>query len=522
MEQRASWVAHNHKNGVRVRPIITTFLCVFCVYISPVFSDDQPSWLDNKVIATVGSVDFRDCELSSSEYSRYAQCAFIDVPENYALPDGKTISLFIARFPTHNKSAPKDSVLAIAGGPGQSASEAFIYLDKVLHKAASDRDFYLIDQRGTGRSNIQTCEFNPDVQYQVAYDLNLAQELLEECFKNLSGDPTQYTTSVAIKDFERARQALAVSQWNLYGGSYGTRVEQHYMRKYPNSIRTAVLDSVVPPQLNLGPEIPLRSQDALNALFERCEQDEVCNEKFPDLRDGTYSLFEQLKKRNELATPMTIQVESIRKGHIEELSYDFHKLLMHVRMSLYHPDTVAILPPLLHQAYADNNFAPLARNASELEELMQHMFATAMHNSVVCTEDVPFYDWAEIEQTNYSDTYMGGEFIEIFKLICDIWPPGVIDDGFKEPLQSSIPTLVFSGEFDPITPPAYGELIMPGLKSAKHFVLSGQAHGVSTTGCAPTMIAKLIDENSVNNLDGACLKRVKASPIFTNFNGPSP
>lgn len=511
-----------------MRPLSALLVSLFMVASVPAFSkgslaaEDSPAWLDSDVVATVGSVDFRNCELKSSKYTREVQCAYIEVPENYAEPEAKTISLFVARLPTHNKTIPKDAVLAIAGGPGQSASEAFIYLDKVLHKASKDRDFYLIDQRGTGRSNIQTCDFNPDVQYEVAYDLALAKKVLQECFDQLNGDPKQYTTSVAIKDFERARTALDIEQWNLYGGSYGTRVEQHYMRRYPSAIRTAVLDSVVPAQLNLGPEIPLRSQDALNALFDRCESDQVCTESYPNLREGVNALIAQLRLMSEMETPLEIEVESIRKGEIESTTYDFHKLLMHIRMSLYHPDTIAILPPLLHQAYADNNFAPLARNAAELEAMMQNMFATAMHNSVVCTEDVPFYDWGAVTKTDYSATYMGGEFIEIFKIICDIWPQGVMDEDFKQPLETNIPVLVFSGEFDPITPPAYAEDIMPGLKSAKHFVLNGQAHGVSTTGCAPTMIAKFIDEVSVENLDGKCLGRVKASPLFASFNGPSP
>src|SRR5690606_1408098 len=120
------------------------------------------------------------------------------------------------------------------------------------------------------------------------------QEVLQACLDALPGDPRFYTTSVAIKDFESVRETLEVPKWNLFGVSYGTRVAIHYMRRHADSIRTAVLDSVVPPDHILGADIALLSQKILDHLYQRCEQDAECNEQFPNLKREVEMLFARL------------------------------------------------------------------------------------------------------------------------------------------------------------------------------------------------------------------------------------
>ena len=44
---------------------------------------------------------------------------------------------------------------------------------------------------------------------------------------------SQYTTSVAVRDLDAVRAALGYERISLYGSSYGTRVAQHYLRRYP-------------------------------------------------------------------------------------------------------------------------------------------------------------------------------------------------------------------------------------------------------------------------------------------------
>ncbi|MFT7559195.1 MAG: pimeloyl-ACP methyl ester carboxylesterase [Flavobacteriales bacterium] len=467
----------------------------------------------------VGSLVFEDCEYESHNRRRKVDCASLTVAEDYSEPTGKLIDIAIVRLRAASTQPQDDPVLMIAGGPGQGAIESFLFADKALHKLARNRDIYLIDQRGTGHSSRQSCEIDPFSS--IGVDSNSTEyfprirEILTECFAKLSGDARMYTTSAAIRDFENIRKALDIQQWNLFGVSYGTRVEQHYMKVAPDAIRTAVLDSVVPLSSSLGPEIPALSQKALDVFLSRCENEKACAKAYPSLRTDLHALFARLTKG-----PETVRFENLRSGEFETIDFTLDHLVSTIRMALYNTKALSVLPPMLHEASANSNFAPLARDAVKTLRAINDMLAFGMHNSVMCTEDYPFYALSDGDRQAMAASYMGDQIVDLMEIACSIWPQGQIDKDFKVPLKSTIPVLLLSGSDDPITPPKYAEQVKIGLKNSKHFVLSGQGHSVSFTACTPTIIAKFIDEGHLDNINDNCLKRLKAAPLFIDFNGP--
>src|SRR5664279_3812178 len=98
-------------------------------------------------------------------------------------------------------------------------------------------------------------------------DVGAQQERLQACVARLAARaaPQFYTTSVAVRDLEALREALGGARLNLLGISYGTRVAQQYARRYPQAVRTVVLDSAVPNELALGAEHARNLEDALRA-----------------------------------------------------------------------------------------------------------------------------------------------------------------------------------------------------------------------------------------------------------------
>ncbi|WP_111642319.1 alpha/beta hydrolase [Marinimicrobium alkaliphilum] len=464
----------------------------------------------------VGDVDFRACTLSAEGRERQAQCAELTLPENYDVPDGPSLALSIVRLPARrpDPDAPRSPLLLLAGGPGQGASEAYLHVTRAFPQLARARDFYLIDQRGTGRSNRLACpDTDPDALLHGDLDPEQVRALTEACLAQLPGDPRYYTTSVALRDFEAAREALGIAQWNLFSVSYGTRVAQHYMRRHPKAVRTAVLDSPVPSEHTLGPEIAELSQKVLDTLYRRCDQDEACQKAFPDLRSHVDNLFARLDD-----APITLSAERFADGELIELTLTRMHLEALVRLYLYHTRSLALLPPILYEAAANERFAPLARAAIRLTDDLGDAMAFGMHNAVVCTEDAPFFPDAD----NDSPSYLGGRVMETLREVCRHWPIGLMDEDLKAPLNSAIPTLLLSGEYDPITPPAYAELAMTGLSNAKHLSLKGQGHFVSTAGCMPHVLTRFIDSASPSGLQLPCLERIESAPLFINFNGPSP
>ncbi len=474
------------------------------------------------VVATVGDVAFRECTVSTETRDRRVQCAWVEVPETRLSGSDEsdaTLALFVVRLPARRSgNTADDPVVLISGGPGQAASRAWLFADQLYKALSKNRDFYLIDQRGTGDSHPLECPaLEDDAKLWVGgYDGAKVKALTRRCLASLAGRVASYTTDNTVKDLEQVREALGLELWNLLGVSYGTRVATHYMREFPGSVRTAVLDSVVPPQKHLGPEIAQLSQRAFDTLLDRCQSAPACAEAMPALGDEVAKLFARLE-----AAPETVRYEDFASGGFKTMHFTRQHLAMVLRMYLYDTYSTALLPPMLHAAAVEGNFAPLARTAIKQLEGLQHL-AVGLHNSVMCTEDVPAFQLDDELLEANADTYMGDSLIRQLKDICSVWPQGRQIPGFHDPLAVAVPVLLLSGEHDPITPPSYAELAMAELSNARHLVLPGQGHFVSNKGCAPDLIENFIRNASSEGFNPDCLERLAAAPLFLNFNAPAP
>ena len=211
-----------------------------------------------------------------------AECGTLAVPENPARPEGRRIALHIARVPAVNRRKLPDPLFVIAGGPGMAATDFYAGVAPAFARIRRDRDIVLVDQRGTGKSNPLVCPLTEDMMLQATPEQIAAESA--RCGSALASraDLAYYTTSLAVQDLERVRAALGYREVNLYGVSYGTRVAQHYVRRFPSRARTVILDGVVPPQLILGPALAIDAENALTSILGRCARDPACRASFGD------------------------------------------------------------------------------------------------------------------------------------------------------------------------------------------------------------------------------------------------
>ena len=247
----------------------------------------------------------------------FGECGKLTVPENPAAPDGRTVELFVARVGALSATPKPDPLLLIAGGPGQSTVDFYLQLRGAFEQARRDRDIVLVDQRGTGRSAAGfTCKTPDDLALDTAGP-DALKRVIDDCQAALTHDPKYYTTSVAVQDLDRVRAALGVERWNLYGVSYGTRVAEHYLRRFPGRVRATVLDGVVPPELALGPDVAREAQRALTQIFARCAADAGCGTRFPDLPAHFRELLARLDSREHAATALTsLELREIGRAHV--------------------------------------------------------------------------------------------------------------------------------------------------------------------------------------------------------------
>ena len=460
------------------------------------------------------ALDFSDCELKPPQAvsGLQAQCAVFAVPENPAQPEGRQIELRVARVPSRANPPLPDPVIFLAGGPGQAATESFPQVAAAYRDLLGQREVILLDQRGTGGSQPLKCAM-PDLDDPTAPppDREQLQQMARDCLAEVNGDVAHYTTRNYLADLEALRLELGVQQWNLVGGSYGTRVALSYIQAFPDSLRTVVLDGGVPQDVALGQDHGRHLDEALQAQFQRCRDDAACHAAFGD----PWQTLQELRRRYREA-PTTVMVPDPRTRELMETPLSEETLAITARLYAYQPETIALLPLLLHQA-REGDTQPLLAQARMIVASLGEMIAHGMQLSVTCSEDTPW-----LRALPDDDSLIGSERVSLLQAQCEVWPVPRAPAAFKQPVDADLPVLLLSGEYDPVTPPAYAERALATLGNARHLVAPGQGHIVQARGCMPRLLSRFIRDADVGELDAACLENLAAPAFYLDFNGSAP
>lgn len=463
------------------------------------------------------ALHFDPCTLASTGLPQTvsARCTTMEVPEDRARPDGRTIRLAIAVVPATARHAEPDPVFMLAGGPGQSAREAFPLVAGAFRDVLRERDVVLVDQRGTGASNPLACR---DAAGDDALtggeggDVEAARRFAGKCLAELDGDPRFYTTSEAVLDLEAVRQAIGAGQLDLVGISYGTRVALEYLRRFPGRTRTVVLDGVVPAGLALGSEHARNLDAALERQFARCANDSLCADRY----GAPMATLRELLARAR-TSPLRVEFRHPLTDELLEEPLSAEAVAGVARLHAYVPQLAAMLPMTLAEAAAGRPGILLAQRYM-MESLVGEQIMHGMELSVVCSEDADRL----VADPADAGTVMGTGFIDWILAQCLVWPRGARPAEFREPVRSDVPALLMSGEFDPVTPPRYGERVLQTLPNARHLVARGQGHNVMTAGCLPRLMARFIATADAHDLDAGCMDRLIRTPPFTGAYGWEP
>jgi pimeloyl-ACP methyl ester carboxylesterase len=446
-----------------------------------------------------------------------AECSELSVLENPSASDGRRIRLHIARVPAINRRKQPDPLFVLAGGPGMAATTFYASAAFAFERIHRDRDVVLVDQRGTGQSNPLNCALDDNDLYRAS-DAEVAADA-RRCLATLekTANVAFYTTSVAVRDLDSVRAALGYQRINLYGVSYGTRVAQHYMRRFPDRTRSVILDGVVPPQLALGPATALNAEQALTRIFERCVNDSECKKHFGD----PYASYRVLRDSLQ-AHPVPVRLADPTSGESSKFDFTEYHLATVLRLGSYTAEQAALLPLMLHSATESVNFTPLASQFLLVNRSYGDALAYGMHNSVVCSEDVPFWDLAKVDRAELGKTYIGTAQLDGLHSICSVWPRGPIDPDFHAPLHTDVPVLLLSGSDDPVTPPGDAEEARRAFTHSVHVVLKGFGHGQLTAPCIGRVMANFMSRGVVEGLDVSCVQNDRPIPFFVTLGGPSP
>jgi len=436
------------------------------------------------------------------------QCGQLARPLDPAKPQGTQIAIHYLVVPAMARNKLPDPVLLLAGGPGQSAIQVAPLVLPRLARLNNRRDLVFIDQRGTGRSAPLQCADDSKLPTAEALDGKAMQQRLEQCRADLQklpqGDLRQYTTAIAMQDFDAVRAALGVAQWNLVGASYGTRAALEYLRQFPQQVRRSVIDGVAPPDMVLPASFSTDGQAALDAVFKSCEGDAACQARYPGLRAEWTSLLQGLPRSISLQHPLS--------GEPERLTLTREMLLRAVRMPLYVPSQAAALPAAIHAAH-QGRFEGIAGLGGAIAGKGTRL-AMGMHFSVVCAEDMPRL----AQSSDQPGSDFGRSDAELYGQVCKHWPRSEVPAAFYSLPPAKTPVLLLSGGADPATPPRHGERVAKALGAqALHVVVPEAGHGVMGIGCMGEVLTRFIDAKAdaeALKVDAGCATRIPRPTPF--------
>jgi pimeloyl-ACP methyl ester carboxylesterase len=469
---------------------------------------------------TLGTLAFKACELAQkhSGATTSAFCAPFSVPEDRDGTTRRRLALRLALIKSDAVAADSDIVVFLAGGPGQSAVDTWPQVAPAFAPLLAHHHVLLLDQRGTGGSNVLECKSDDADKDEsgaaTGFDSAKAKQRTRECLDQVSrhADPRFYTTIDAVADLEAVRQALGAPQFDLVGVSYGTRMAQQYAMRHADGVRSIVLDSVAPNEIALGQDFAANLDDALKLQFAQCEKTPACKSAFGDPYASLMRLRDALREHPQdysYRDPVTFAAQTKRLNG--------PSLAGLVRMFAYSPETAALLPLSIAEGLK-GDYTPLAGQTQVLTGDMADLAENAMQLSVICSEDADLL----APRPQDENTLLGNNLVNGIKAACEVWPHETRPADSHAPLKTDKPVLILEGEFDPVTPPRYGEQVMNGLGNARLIVAKGQGHNVIGRGCIPKLVSDFVDKLDPKTLDAKCVDRLGPMPAFVNFNGASP
>jgi pimeloyl-ACP methyl ester carboxylesterase len=485
------------------RPFLLLAACVLLL----VCAAGRPAAAEPK--AAPGRLALSACKVAGID--REVTCGRLEVFEDRERRKGRKISLRIVVLPATGTGRASDPIFGFAGGPGESAVESAAGAASEEAEANKKRDIVLVDTRGTGDSNGLRCKELQGRAGVLGYlESFLPVEGVRACRQALEprADLALYTTAAAVDDVDDVRAALGYDRINLEGGSYGSFAALVYMRRHPEHVRAAVLQGIVPP----GTRAPLYfahdAQRALDQLFAACGADAGCRAAFPDAAGEVQRLLDRLDKK-----PAEVTIRSPQTGEPVKIVLGRSAGAQTIRYMLYLPITASRIPLEVHLA-VNGDFGPLAQSAYLFGNLVTST-SDGLYLSVTCAEGVPRFTPQEAQEAARG-TFLGDFRARAQKAACAEWPRGRVPPQFDEPVRSDAPTLLISGERDPVTPAYWGEQAARTLTHARHVVVPGAGHdneGEKGAECIGRLSLEVIERGSVEGLDTSCVSRIEPVPF---------
>ncbi len=420
----------------------------------------------------------------------------------------------------------KDPLFYLSGGPGSST-----YLEKEnidswfywFEIAKLSRDIILVDQRGTGlsRPKFECDNYTSFVREALKDNLSNKEEYIkayntvDTCLKKAKKKgfkSSDYSTSLSADDMNHIANALGYSEWNIIGGSYGTRLGLEWMRQNPTQIRSAILDSVYPVDKGALEQWPQTINNAFAYFWSQCASSTQCVNKKGDKEGAQQAELTTDQAINAQASEKMQALENTREN-AEQLEKNFWKAVAKLDE---HPQTLTIplwygdwpmkvvvnghrFISVVYQSLYDDalqdDILKAIKNINSgsviiKTKALKKLTESSINSELAAEFNVLTYFAVECSETpipNQNDFFKELNQYPLFKSYgedayeydpCNLVNKRADLNAFRQPVKSDVPTLILSGGYDPVTPTAWARELSGRLKNSILWYLPELGHGV--------------------------------------------
>lgn len=444
------------------------------------------------------------------------ECATLDVPLDYAQPDGETITLALVRIPA--SSTREGAVLYNPGGPGGSGFEYVArggqrYVDTL---GLESFDFVGFDPRGVDRSAGIRCQSDaeldkymfpdttPDTPEEEAFLTESRYAFADAC-KAKYGDTLQhYSTANTARDMDMIRMAMGDEKIRYVGVSYGTYLGAVYATLFPEHVQAMVLDSAYQPAGDTIEDQYLTQLKgfalAMNNWIDWCESEAGCAFATGDVGKRWDALYAQYD-----ANPVTAADGRVANQEVVVLA---------TISALYSESSWPELGVALNNAENGDTRGiwSLADAYNERED--DGSYATMQQsNSVInCASGLTYDTVTTGAEELYQQMRDAAPYFTKDLTVEDLQTPADCGKYMPEMTQPTLgytgtaPILVVAGENDPATPLRWGTKMRDAMGSTARLVkYTGEGHGqVLSSTCVSEYASAVLVLGTLPTADVTC------------------
>ena len=419
------------------------------------------------------------------------ECGALVVDETRGGNTGRRVAMPVTVVKALHPKPGLPPLIYLHGGPGGGAVEGVAHglrSPGLRELVAQDQDWIFFDQRG-GELSAPVLDCGHAALNDAGPISEASARELEACGQRWAAagvDLSRYNAREVALDVQDLRRALGLKSFDLYGGSYGTRIGFAILTHAPQGVRAVVLDSVWPPEAMWAQGGPQMISDAMQVLFGRCAADGACRAAYPDPAGQLDTLARKL-----LAGPVTA-------GRRSYTADDLGGFLMD---QIYSNIGARSLP---RDVYALNrgDFTALDEQIAE-----RSPYVEGQHLTHLCKEEFPFEHRERVAAGAAGDAVaqLSVHSFERYFDVCRAWPVGPADPVEQKPVSSDVPTLFLAAEIDPGCPPPLAEAAARRFSRGQYVMIPNETHGVvGRSACARRMMRAFLSDPSAP-VDRSCL-----------------